>query len=163
MLTERAFPSTKSAELISKNDSYDAQCVARVAINELHDLPDAMPESMYWTLSQLVNRRANLKVYHVRLKLHEQACIAYPSYKQFFQDIGRPTALYFWEHYPSPRLLQGKTVEELAEELIPISHNQFSIRKCQRILDAVKADGDTASLDPDLQTFDQHHLRYVRK
>ena len=34
-------------------------------------------------------------------------------------------------------------MEELAEELIPISHNQFSIRKCQKILDAVKANGDT--------------------
>ena len=34
-------------------------------------------------------------------------------------------------------------MEELAEELIPISHNQFSIRKCQKILDAVKADCDT--------------------
>ena len=34
-------------------------------------------------------------------------------------------------------------MEELAEELIPISHNKFSIRKCQKILDAVKADGDT--------------------
>lgn len=76
--------------------------------------------------------------------MHEQICVAYPSYKQFFQDIDRPTALYFWEHYPSPRLLQGKTAEELAEELIPVSHNQFSTRKCTKILDAVKADGDTA-------------------
>ena len=146
MLTAKVSHSTKSAELTSKNDSYDAQCVARVAINELNKLPDAMPEDMYWTLSQLVNRRANLKTHHIRLKnqLHEQVCVAYPSYKQFFQDIGRPTALYFWEHYPSPRLLQGKSVEELAEELIPVSHNQFSIRKCTKILDAVKADGDTA-------------------
>ena len=146
MLTAKVSHSTKSAELTSKNDSYDAQCVARVAINELNKLPDAMPEDMYWTLSQLVNRRANLKTHHIRLKnqLHEQICVAYPSYKQFFQDIGRSTALYFWEHYPSPRLLQGKTVEELAEELIPVSHNQFSIRKCTKILDAVKADGDTA-------------------
>ena len=132
----------KSVPQYKKNGSYDAQCVA---INELHNLPDAMLEDMYWTLGQLVNRRANLKVHHVRLKnqLHEQVCIAYPSYRQFFQDIGRPTALYFWEHYPSPRLLRGKSVEELAEELIPISHNQFSIRKCQKILDAVKADGNT--------------------
>ena len=146
MLTAKVSHSTKSAELTSKNDSYDAQCVARVAINELNKLPDAMPEDMYWTLSQLVNRRANLKTHHIRLKnqLHEQICVAYPSYKQFFQDIGRSTALYFWEHYPSPRLLQGKSVEELAEELIPVSHNQFSIRKCTKILDAVKADGDTA-------------------
>lgn len=34
-------------------------------------------------------------------------------------------------------------MEKLAEELIPVGHNQFSIRKCQKILDAVKADGDT--------------------
>ena len=34
-------------------------------------------------------------------------------------------------------------MEELAEELIPVSHNQFSTRKCQKILDAVKSDGDT--------------------
>lgn len=122
----------KSVPQYKKNDSYDAQCVARVAINELNKLPDAMPEDMYWTLSQLVNRRANLKTHHIRLKnqLHEQVCVAYPSYKQFFQDIGRPTVLYFWEHYPSPRLLSGKSVEELAEELIPVSHNQFSTRKC---------------------------------
>lgn len=111
----------KSVPQYKKNDSYDAQCVARVAINELN------------------------KSHHIRLKnqLHEQVCVAYPSYKQFFQDIGRPTALYFWEHYPSPRLLKGKTVEELAEELIPVIHNQFSTRKCQKILDAVKSDGDT--------------------
>lgn len=47
------------------------------------------------------------------------------------------------EHYPSPRLLKDKTVEELAEEIIPVSYNQFSTRKCQKILDTVKADGDT--------------------
>ena len=54
MRTERVYRSTKSAKLTSKNDSYDVQCVARVAINELNQLPDAMPEDMYWTLSQLV-------------------------------------------------------------------------------------------------------------
>lgn len=35
-------------------------------------------------------------------------------------------------------------MKELAEELIPVSHNQFSIRRCKKILEAVKADGDTA-------------------
>lgn len=34
-------------------------------------------------------------------------------------------------------------MEALAEELIPVSHNQFSTRRCQIILDAIKADGDT--------------------
>ena len=112
----------KSVPQYKKNDGYDAQCVARVAINELNKLPDAIPEDMCWTLSQLVNRRANLKTHHIRLKnqLHEQVCVA------------------------SSRLLRGKTVEELAEELNPVGHNQFSIRKCTKILDAVKADGDTA-------------------
>ncbi len=47
MPIERVYRSTKSARLTSKNDSYDAQCVARVAINELNKLPDAMPEDMY--------------------------------------------------------------------------------------------------------------------
>lgn len=40
-------------------------------------------------------------------------------------------------------LLRGKTGEELAEELIPVSHNQFSTRKGTKILDAIKADGGT--------------------
>ena len=43
-------------------------------------------------------------------QLHEQLHIAYPSYKQFFSDISRPTALYFWAHYPSRKYLKGKDV-----------------------------------------------------
>jgi hypothetical protein len=46
-------------------------------------------------------------------------CVAYPSYKTFFTVIDRQTALYFWETYPSPEYLKGKTAEELAEELRP--------------------------------------------
>lgn len=71
----------KNVPQYKKNDSYDAQCVARVAINELNTLPGAMLEDMYWTLSQLINRRANLKTHQIRLKnqLHEQVCVAYPS------------------------------------------------------------------------------------
>lgn len=63
----------KSVPQYKKNDIYDAQGVARVAINELNKLPDAMLEDMYWTLSQLVNRRTNLKTHHICLKkqLHE--------------------------------------------------------------------------------------------
>lgn len=131
----------KSVPQYKKNDSYDAQCVARVAINELN------------------------KSHHIRLKnqLHEQVCVAYPSYKQFFQDIGRPTALYFWEYYPSLRLLKGKTVEELAEELIPVIHNQFSTRKCQKILDAVKSDGDiTRDYQPERDEITRGLVRDVR-
>ncbi len=79
----------KSVPQYKKNDSYDAQCVARVAINELNKLPDAMPEDMYWTLSQLVNRRANLKTHHIRLKnqLHEQVCVDIQAISNYFRTL----------------------------------------------------------------------------
>ncbi len=67
-------------------------------------------------------------------QLHEQLCIAYPSYKQFFKDISRPTALYFWGNYPSGKYLKSKTVEELRAELVPISHNKCSTKTCQQAL-----------------------------
>ena len=73
-------------------------------------------------------------------QLHEQLCIAYPSYKSFFNDISRPTALYFWEHYPSRKYLRGKSVEDLREELVPVSHNRCSTKNCEKILDAVASD-----------------------
>ena len=64
----------------------------------------------------------------------------YPSYKQFFNDISRPTALYFWEHYPSRKYLKGKSVEDLRAELVPVSHNKCSTKTCEKILDAVASD-----------------------
>ena len=73
-------------------------------------------------------------------QLHEQLCITYPSYKLFFDDISRPTALYFWEHYPSRKYLKGKSVEDLREELVPISHNRCSTKTCENILNAVAGD-----------------------
>lgn len=114
-------------------------------INLLNKLPDAVPDDKYWTLSQLVNRRDNINIHQQRLKnqLHEQLCMAYPSYKKFFQDIGRPTALYFFHEYPSPVHLRGKTAEELAGELRPVSHNNCSVKRAEKILELVKSDGET--------------------
>ena len=60
--------------------------------------------------------------------------------KSFFNDISRPTALYFWEHYPSRKYLRGKSVEDLREELVPVSHNRCSTKNCEKILDAVASD-----------------------
>jgi hypothetical protein len=82
---------------MKKNDEYDAYSVATVLINQLHTLPDAKPEDNHWTLSQLVNRRDKLVNDGVRIKnsLHEQVSKAYPSYKQFFCEIDRKSALYF--------------------------------------------------------------------
>ena len=125
-----------------KSDSDDAEAIALAALNMLDKLPDACPNDAYWSLGQLVHRRDNIMKQRTRLvnQLHEQLCIAYPSYKQFFNDISRPTALYFWEHYPSRKYLKGKSVEDLRAELVPVSHNKCSTRTCKKILDAIAGD-----------------------
>ena len=96
--TALSYAQRKSVPMYQKNDSYDAEAVALVLINMLDKLPDAVPDDAYWTLGQLVNRRDNICSHQQRLKkqLHEQLCVAYPSYKGFFGDISRATALYFW-------------------------------------------------------------------
>ena len=48
--------------------------------------------------------------------------------------------IYFLEHYPSRKYLKGKTVEDLREELVPVSHNKCSTKTCEKILDAVASD-----------------------
>lgn len=68
---------------------------------------------------------------------------AYPTYKQFFTVIDRPTALFFWDTYPSPKHLDGVTVEQLAKELRAVSHNQCSTKRAQKILDQIATDGQT--------------------
>lgn len=80
----------------------------------LDTLPDACPNDAYWSLGKLVHRRDNIMKQRVRLvnQLHEQLCMAYPTYKTFFSDIGRTTALYFWENYPSRKYLRGMTAED---------------------------------------------------
>ena len=125
-----------------KSDSDDAEAIALATLNMLDKLPDACPNDAYWSLGQLVHRRDNIVKQRTRLvnQLHEQLCIAYPSYKSFFNDISRPTALYFWEHYPSRKYLRGKSVEDLRKELVPVSHNKCSTKTCEKILDAVASD-----------------------
>ena len=125
-----------------KSDSDDAGAIALATLTMLDTLPDACPNDAYWFLGQLVNRRDNIMKQRTRLinQLHQQLCIAYPSYKLFFDDISRPTSLYFWEHYPSRKYLKGKSVEDLREELVPVSHNRCSTKTCENILNAVAGD-----------------------
>ena len=143
--TALSYAQRKSVPMYQKSDSYDAEAVALVLINMLDKLPDVTPDDKYWTLSQLVNRRDNICTHLRRLKnqLHEQLCTVYPSYKQFFSDISRATALYFFKEYPSPGHLLGKTAEELAKELRPVSHNNCSVKRAEKILNLVKSDGET--------------------
>lgn len=139
-----AYNQRKSAPMMSKNDEYDAYAVATVLINQLHKLPDANPADHYWTLAQLVNRRDILIKDGIRLKngIHEQVMSAYPSYHKFFSEIDGKCALYFWKTYPSPLNLEGKTTEELTEELKEISR-VFRKSKAEYILDCVQTDGNT--------------------
>ena len=132
----------KHRAMYRKSDSDDAQAIALATINMLEELPDACPNDAYWSLGQLVNRRDNIMRHIIRLRnqLHEQVCVAYPSYKQFFTDIGSKTALHFWNEYPSEKYLKGKTVEDLKEEMIVISHNQCSTKRCQKILETIEND-----------------------
>jgi len=50
-----------------------------------------------------------------------EVSIVYPSYSKFFSEIDGKNAMYFWKPYPSPLHLQGKTTEELMEEIREIS------------------------------------------
>ena len=111
----KIFSSICPIAMYRKSDSDDAEAIALATLNMLDKLPDAYPNDAYWSLGQLVHRRDNIMKQRTRLvnQLHEQLCIAYPSYKQFFNDISRPTALYFWEHYPSRKYLKGKSVDVL--------------------------------------------------
>lgn len=176
VITSLAHRQAKCRAMYKKSDSDDAEAIALATINMLDSLPDACPNDAYWSLSQMVNRRDNIMTQRIRLKnqLHEQLCIAYPSYKQFFEDISRKTALFFWEHYPSEKYLRGKTSESLAEEMKVIGHNSFSVKRCKIILDAVKRDHTkakeyqgyrdviTRGLVKDLQHYDEQ-LKAVDK
>lgn len=125
-----------------KSDIDDACAIALATLNMLDTLPDACPNDAYWSLGKLVHRRDNIMKQRVRLinQMHEQLCMAYPSYKTFFSDIGRPTALYFFGNYPSRKYLRGKTVEDLRDELVPVSHNRCSAKTCEKILNAIATD-----------------------
>ena len=134
-----SYPTTK------KSDDWDANCIASVLLRKLDTLPDANPQDLYWTIKMMVNRRDSIvkAVTTLTNQLHENLNYNYPSYKKFFSDVNRKTALAFYEKYPSPKHLQGVTDEELAEFLRKPSHNSCSTRKAKEILDIVESDGDT--------------------
>lgn len=134
--------SKHSGAMYKKSDSDDAGAIALSTLNMLGKLPDACPNDAYWSLGQLVHRRDNIMKQRIGLvnQLHEQLHIAYPSYKLFFNDISRTTALYFWEHYPSKKYLKGMTAEDLREELVKISYNRCGAKTCETIINAVATD-----------------------
>ena len=145
----------RNQTILHKTDDYDALCVARVLLSRLSELPDANPQDIYWTMSQLVGRRSAIVKANVALKnqLHSYIIHHYPSYKKFFYLIACKTALSFWENFPSPSNLEGIGVEELGAFLSYESHNKYSKGKAEEILFYVAKDGDTTTDYQDFRDF----------
>lgn len=131
--------------IVHKDDSYDAYCIAKVLRDRFDTLKAANPQDIFWTIKQLVSRRDSLSkgLIAIQNQLHGQLMFNYPSYRKFFCEIGGNTALYFWENYPSPSMLNGVTAEKLGEELKEVSHRAVSLKKALQIFDLVAEDGET--------------------
>ncbi|RAT03620.1 transposase [Bacillus cereus] len=140
-----SFLERKSQVMIQKNDSWDAECVARILVNKFNQLPDVKPNDLFWSIQQLVSRRNALVKAQSALKnqLHIQLNHHYPSYKKFFSELDGKTALAFWEKYPSPSCLEGANIKQLTAFLLDVSNNTCSVKKASNILKLVKEDGHT--------------------
>jgi transposase len=160
-----SYAERKSYPTTQKSDSWDAECVAKILLNKLDNLPDANPQDIYWTVGQLVARRYAMVKTGIALKnqLHQQLSYHYPSYQKFFSDIDGKCALAFWEQYPSPHKLEGVTVEQLAVFLQKASNNACSTRKATEILAIVQSDGDTKRTHQEQRDFlIQSHVRDLK-
>lgn len=160
-----SYAERKSYPTTQKSDSWDAECVAKILLNKLDELPDANPQDVYWTIGQLVTRRNGLVKGLVALKnqLHTQLSYHYPSYRKFFSDIDGKCALAFWHRFSAPHCLDGVSVETLAHFLRQASNNACSTRKAEDILSLVQADGDTTRSYQEQRDFlIQSHVRDIR-
>lgn len=137
----------KSYATVQKNDSWDAECVARVLRDDMNHLPDFKPDEHYWVMRQLVMRRRGITkgISAVVRQLHVQLSYVYPSYRSYFSEVDGKTALAFWRAFPSPRHLETVTAIQLAKFLRKYSNNACSTKKAEQILCSVKADGGANS------------------
>jgi transposase len=137
----------RNQAIAHKTDSYDSFCIARVLLNKLDELPDAIRDDRAWTLKLLVSRRNSIVRNRAGLKnqVHAHILHHYPSYRQFFNAIYCKSAMEFWRKYPSPAKLREVSAEELAHFLHDNSSGFFDIEKAREILSLVARDGDTRS------------------
>jgi transposase len=134
----------KSYATVQKNDSWDAECVARVLRDDMNHLPDFKPDEHYWVMRQLVMRRRGIakSMSAVVRQLHVQLSYVYPSYRSYFSEVDGKTALAFWRAFPSPRHLETVTASQLAKFLRKYSNNACSTKKAEQILCSVREDGN---------------------
>lgn len=87
----------KKHPIIDKTDKRDAQCIAKVTLDELDNLPNTQDDEIYWTLKQLIKMRVSIKndTVATKNKLHAQLLHHYPNYKEFFSLIDLISALDF--------------------------------------------------------------------
>lgn len=128
----------KKRPIIDKTDELDAECIAKVTLDELDNLPDAKDDEIYWTLKQLIKMKRTISNNNTKLKnkLHAQLLHHYPNYKEFFSKIDHISALDFWETYPSPDMIKDLTAEELKESVI--TKGKFPLAKANKILELIK-------------------------
>lgn len=128
---------------MKKTDAWDAECIAVVLMEEFERLPEANPVDHVWAIKQLVSRRtSSMKglAFSIR-KLHAQLAHHYPTYRKFFSELDGKTALGFFHRFPSPRHLEGVSVEELTDYLKKLSNHACSTKKAEEILSLVQTDG----------------------
>nr|WP_205516375.1 IS110 family transposase [Paenibacillus sp. SYP-B3998] len=137
-----------SKPIPQKDDSWDAECVAKVLRDEFEALPDAKPLDVYWAINQLSNTRKGLlkNMTATVFRLHQRISNHYPSYRKFFGHVDGKTALLFWETYPSPSYLKHSSPEEIGVFIKQIRSPltlEKAIAKGASILEMVHADGAT--------------------
>ena len=146
--------------VLHKSDSFDAECCAKVLINEFDKLPNAQPKDKYWVLSGLVTRRNGItkNLVGVKNSLHGLLAENYPHYKKFFSDLLRNSALAFYEAYPAPHYLENVTVDELAEFLHSASKGRLSSTKAEIILNHIERDKVQTTDFQDIRDFNIRSL-----
>lgn len=133
----------KGHNTVRKSDAWDAECIAMVLMEAYDQLPEAHPVDQVWAVKQLVSRRtSSMKGLTFSLrKLHAQLGHHYPTYRKFFTELDGKTALSFFDRFPSPRHLEGVSVEELTGFLKEQSNYACSTKKAEHILSLLEEDG----------------------
>ena len=133
----------KNRNIFEKTDSVDAECAARILLSKFGEIPGAVPQDKYWILKTLVTRRAFIVKNNASLKNHLHSLLIhhYPNYRALFPNIRIKAALAFFSRYPSPKTLEGTTVEELTDFFYAPSQGKVGEKKARLILDTIE---DTA-------------------
>ena len=138
----------KNNPIISKTDEIDSLCLAKVTLDRLEKLPNAINDDLYWTLKQLSKMREAILQTNIDYKhrLHAQLLHHYPNYNKFFTNFDCNTALALWENYPNPNILMKTPSEEIENLINTVSKGYFNYSKVEDIINYVK-ENDYLTID----------------